>query len=168
MRVKVQLHDLLDPIRPVFNRGLSRQTLIDKSAVGRQTAIRQSFQQGHAAESQLLNSVSNCGELIGGGLCQLRETNRSRFTGPCFVQLPVEVLPGWETRLYMIDYSPAADGSGHHHPVPGLGYMLSGTILSAFADEEVVSIKEGQGFVDRHTWFTRCRGMQVQLSQSDS
>jgi quercetin dioxygenase-like cupin family protein len=61
---------------------------------------------------------------------------------------PVVGLPGWETRLYMIEYSPGADGSGHHHPVVGLGYMLSGTILSAFADDEVVSIKEGQSFVD--------------------
>ena len=41
---------------------------------------------------------------------------------------PVEGLPGWETRLYMIEYSPGADGSGHHHPVVGVGYMLRGTI----------------------------------------
>lgn len=61
---------------------------------------------------------------------------------------PVEGLPGWETRLYMIEYSPGADGSGHHHPVVGVGYMLSGTILSAFADDEVIPIKEGQSFVD--------------------
>jgi len=61
---------------------------------------------------------------------------------------PVEGLRGWETRLYMIEYAPGADGSGHHHPVVGLGYMLSGTILSAFADEKVVSIQEGQSFVD--------------------
>lgn len=49
----------------------------------------------------------------------------------------------------MIEYSPGADGSGHHHPVVGLGYILSGTILSAFADEGVVSISEGQSFVDQ-------------------
>jgi quercetin dioxygenase-like cupin family protein len=48
----------------------------------------------------------------------------------------------------MIEYAPGADGSGHHHPVVGLGYMLNGTILSAFADDEAVSIKEGQSFVD--------------------
>ncbi len=61
---------------------------------------------------------------------------------------PVEGLPGWETRLYLIEYVPGADGSGHRHPVVGLGYMLSGTILSAFADDEVVPIQEGQSFVD--------------------
>ena len=61
---------------------------------------------------------------------------------------PVEDLPGWETRLYLIEYSPGADGSGHHHPVAGVGYLLSGAILSAFADEKAVAIREGQGFVD--------------------
>jgi quercetin dioxygenase-like cupin family protein len=48
----------------------------------------------------------------------------------------------------MIEYSPGADGSGHYHPVVGLGYMLSGTILSAFADAEASAIEEGQSFVD--------------------
>jgi quercetin dioxygenase-like cupin family protein len=61
---------------------------------------------------------------------------------------PVEGFPEWETRLYLIEYSPGADGSGHYHPVVGLGYMLSGSILSAFADEKLVPIKEGESFVD--------------------
>jgi quercetin dioxygenase-like cupin family protein len=61
---------------------------------------------------------------------------------------PVEGLPGWETRLYLIEYPPGADGSGHHHPVVGIGYMLSGAILSAFADEEPVLVKAGESFVD--------------------
>jgi quercetin dioxygenase-like cupin family protein len=61
---------------------------------------------------------------------------------------PVEGLAGWETRLYLIEYSPGADGSGHHHPVVGLGYMLSGTIVSAFAEDEPIAIEKGQSFVD--------------------
>jgi quercetin dioxygenase-like cupin family protein len=60
----------------------------------------------------------------------------------------VEGLPGWETRLYLIEYPPGADGSGHHHPVVGLGYMLRGTILSAFGDEEPITIREGESFLD--------------------
>lgn len=60
----------------------------------------------------------------------------------------VEGLPGWETRLYLIEYPPGADGSGHHHPVVGLGYMLSGNILSAFGDDPAVEVHEGQAFVD--------------------
>ena len=61
---------------------------------------------------------------------------------------PVDGLPGWETRLYLIEYPPGADGSGHHHPAVGLGYMLSGAILSAFGDEPPIAIREGQSFVD--------------------
>lgn len=61
---------------------------------------------------------------------------------------PVEDVPGWETRLYLIEYPPGADGSGHYHPVVGVGHVLSGTILSAFADDEVASIREGQSFLD--------------------
>jgi quercetin dioxygenase-like cupin family protein len=60
----------------------------------------------------------------------------------------VEGLPGWETRLYLIEYPPGADGSGHHHPVVGLGYMLRGTILSAFGDDQPAAIREGESFVD--------------------
>lgn len=61
---------------------------------------------------------------------------------------PVEGLDGWETRLYLIEYPPSADGGGHHHPVVGLGYMLGGSIFSAFANEDAVAIKAGESFVD--------------------
>jgi quercetin dioxygenase-like cupin family protein len=61
---------------------------------------------------------------------------------------PVEELPGWETRLYLVEYPPGGDSGGHHHPVIGVGYMLSGTILSAFGNEPPVAIREGQSFVD--------------------
>ncbi len=57
-------------------------------------------------------------------------------------------LPDWETRLYLIEYAPGADGGGHHHPVSGLGFMLSGTILSAFGGGEITAIKAGESFVD--------------------
>src|SRR5690242_6966505 len=61
---------------------------------------------------------------------------------------PVEGLPGWETRLYLIEYPPGADSGGHHHPVVGIGYMLDGAILSAFGDEDVTTIRGGESFVD--------------------
>lgn len=60
----------------------------------------------------------------------------------------VEGLPGWETRLYLIEYPPGADGSGHRHPVVGLGYMLSGNLLSAFGDDSAVEIHGGEAFRD--------------------
>ena len=50
--------------------------------------------------------------------------------------------------MYLVEYAPGADGSGHHHPVPGAGYMLSGCILSAFGDESPIAIREGESFVD--------------------
>jgi quercetin dioxygenase-like cupin family protein len=61
---------------------------------------------------------------------------------------PVDGMPGWETRLYLIEYAPGADGSGHHHPVVGLGYVVKGDILSAFDGEEVKLIRQGESFVD--------------------
>ena len=61
---------------------------------------------------------------------------------------PAEGLPGWEKRLYLMEYPQGADGSGHHHPAVGLGYMLRGTILSAFGDEQPIAIREGESFVD--------------------
>ena len=71
---------------------------------------------------------------------------------------PVEGLPGWETRLYLIEYAPGADGSGHYHPAVGIGYMLSGTILSAFGNENAVTIHQGESFVDAaHETHTICR-----------
>jgi quercetin dioxygenase-like cupin family protein len=61
---------------------------------------------------------------------------------------PVEGMPGWETRLYLIEYGPGADGSGHHHPVMGIGYVLSGRMLSAFDDDQPVTVLAGESFVD--------------------
>jgi quercetin dioxygenase-like cupin family protein len=80
-------------------------------------------------------------------------TNKT-VSGPAPIQRtllcssPVEGLPEWETRLYLVEYAPGADGSGHHHPAVGVGYMLCGTILSAFGDENAIAIRQGESFVD--------------------
>jgi quercetin dioxygenase-like cupin family protein len=58
-------------------------------------------------------------------------------------------MPGWEGRLFLITYPPGADGSGHSHPVPGLGYVLEGTMVSAFEDDVEEIILAGQGFQDK-------------------
>jgi quercetin dioxygenase-like cupin family protein len=71
---------------------------------------------------------------------------------------PVESMPGWETRLYLVEYQPGADGSGHHHPAVGVGYVLSGSILSAFSAEEPVLYRLGESFMDAaHEVHTACR-----------
>jgi quercetin dioxygenase-like cupin family protein len=61
----------------------------------------------------------------------------------------VEGLPGWETRLFLITYRAGADGSGHSHPVPGIAYVLGGTMVSAFDDDAEEVITAGQGFQDK-------------------
>jgi quercetin dioxygenase-like cupin family protein len=62
---------------------------------------------------------------------------------------PVEGFPGLETRLFLITYPAGADGSGHSHPVPGLGYVLEGTMVSAFDDDAEETILGGQSFQDK-------------------
>jgi len=69
----------------------------------------------------------------------------------------VAELPGWETRLYLIEYDPGVAAPLHHHPVAGLGYVLTGSFESAFAGEAPVTVRAGEGFADRplapHTLF---------------
>lgn len=60
----------------------------------------------------------------------------------------VDGMPGWETRLFLITYPAGADGSGHSHPVPGIGYVLEGTMISAFDDGAEEIIAAGQSFQD--------------------
>ena len=61
---------------------------------------------------------------------------------------PVDGMPGWETRLYLIEYPAGADGGGHWHPVVGIGYVLSGSIVSAFGDDAPETFTAGQSFQD--------------------
>lgn len=57
-------------------------------------------------------------------------------------------LPGWETRLFLIEYGPGVAAPKHHHPVGGVGYVLSGTFESAFEGEKPTIVREGQQFRD--------------------
>jgi quercetin dioxygenase-like cupin family protein len=73
----------------------------------------------------------------------------SEITRELLQTAPVEGIPGWETRLFLITYPAGADGSGHSHPVPGLGYVLEGTMVSAFDDDAEEIILAGQSFQDK-------------------
>jgi quercetin dioxygenase-like cupin family protein len=99
-------------------------------------------------ESDARSPESKYGALKGVSLVSNGTEEGLRVRRTLLCSAPVEDLPGWETRLYLIEYPPGADSGGHHHPVAGLGYMLSGTILSAFAEDQAVSIREGESFVD--------------------
>lgn len=62
---------------------------------------------------------------------------------------PATDLPGWETRLYLIEYAPGVVAPLHVHPAVGVGYVLEGRFESAFGAEPVVEVRAGQGFVDQ-------------------
>jgi hypothetical protein len=62
---------------------------------------------------------------------------------------PVNGMPGWKTRLFLITYPAGAEGSSHSHPLPGVGYVLEGTVVSAFDDDADGVILAGQGFQDK-------------------
>lgn len=61
---------------------------------------------------------------------------------------PATGLPGWETRLYLIEYGPGAVAPVHVHPMVGVGQVLEGSFASAFGDDPIVEVHSGQGFVD--------------------
>jgi quercetin dioxygenase-like cupin family protein len=61
---------------------------------------------------------------------------------------PIPDVPGWETRLFLVEYPPGADVSGHSHPVVGLGYVLEGSVVSAFDDDKPETFVAGQSFID--------------------
>jgi quercetin dioxygenase-like cupin family protein len=64
----------------------------------------------------------------------------------------IEGMPGWESRLFLITYPPGADASNHSHPVVGIGYVLQGTMVTAFDDEAEMIFTAGQSFQDKATF----------------
>jgi quercetin dioxygenase-like cupin family protein len=69
----------------------------------------------------------------------------------------VKELPGWETRLYLIEYPPGASAPPHLHPAAGLGYVIEGAFESTFEGEAPTRTEQGESFVDAadkvHTLF---------------
>jgi quercetin dioxygenase-like cupin family protein len=57
-------------------------------------------------------------------------------------------LPGWETRLYLVEYGPGAVATLHIHPAVGIGFVLEGSFESAFGNDPPVTVHAGEGFVD--------------------
>jgi quercetin dioxygenase-like cupin family protein len=72
-------------------------------------------------------------------------------------QQDVPSMPGWETRLYLIEYPAGASAPPHTHPVPGVGYLLEGRAESAFEGDAPAVVEQGHGFSDKaevvHTVF---------------
>jgi quercetin dioxygenase-like cupin family protein len=72
-------------------------------------------------------------------------------------QMDIPALPGWETRVYLIEYGPGVSAPLHHHPVDGLGYVIHGSFESAFENETPAIVQQGESFTDpalkQHTLF---------------
>jgi quercetin dioxygenase-like cupin family protein len=84
-------------------------------------------------------------------------SSRSAISRRLIAQQELPDLPGWETRLYLIEYPPGAAAPPHVHPAIGLGYVLAGRFESAFEREEPIVVEQGKSFIDRagavHTLF---------------
>ena len=50
--------------------------------------------------------------------------------------------------MYLIEYAPGVAAPRHHHPVAGVGYVLSGSFESAFEGGSTIEVHEGQSFRD--------------------
>ena len=78
---------------------------------------------------------------------QLAATEPIRRT--LLVHRDVAELPGWETRLYLIEYEAGVAAPIHHHPFEGIGYVISGRFESAFRGEPPITVGAGESFRDR-------------------
>jgi quercetin dioxygenase-like cupin family protein len=56
--------------------------------------------------------------------------------------------PGLESRLYLIEFPPAAASKLHLHTSPGVGYVLEGSFESSFGDGPLSVKRAGEPFVD--------------------
>ena len=72
----------------------------------------------------------------------------SAITRTLLQSSPIAETSGWETRLFLVEYPPGADASGHSHPVVGLGYVLEGSVVSAFDNDEPETFVAGHSFLD--------------------
>jgi quercetin dioxygenase-like cupin family protein len=70
------------------------------------------------------------------------------ITRSLLVKREIAELPGMESRIYLIEFPPAANAKLHLHPTPGVGYVLEGSFESAFGDQPATSKRAGEGFVD--------------------
>jgi quercetin dioxygenase-like cupin family protein len=57
-------------------------------------------------------------------------------------------LPGWESRLYLIEFPAGVVSQVHEHLTPGIGYVLEGSFESSFGDAPAIVKHAGEGFID--------------------
>jgi quercetin dioxygenase-like cupin family protein len=62
--------------------------------------------------------------------------------------IPIPALPGWESRLVLLEYPPGVNAPLHDHPVASTGYIIEGACLSQWEGGEEEHYKAGESFVD--------------------
>lgn len=69
--------------------------------------------------------------------------------------VPLPELPGYESRLVLLEYPPGVAAVPHTHPVVGTNYVVQGSVISAWEDGPEERFSAGQTFLDyahkRHT-----------------
>lgn len=78
--------------------------------------------------------------LPGGPLTEVKRT--------LLTQRNIDDQPGLESRIYLIEFPPAAAAKLHQHSTQGIGYVLEGSFESAFGDGPTTIKHAGEGFVD--------------------
>lgn len=63
-------------------------------------------------------------------------------------RLTIPNLPGWESRLVLLEYPPGFAAPLHTHPVAATGYIIEGVVASQWEGKEVEYYKAGDSFVD--------------------
>ena len=63
-------------------------------------------------------------------------------------QSDIANLPGFESRLYLVEYPPGAQADVHSHTEQCVGYVLEGSFESAFGDGPAATKRAGEGFID--------------------
>jgi len=62
--------------------------------------------------------------------------------------LPIPELPGWESRLVLLEYPPGFAAPLHTHPRACTGYILEGNVASQWEGKEVEHYSAGDSFID--------------------
>ncbi|KAH8900518.1 hypothetical protein GQ53DRAFT_815391 [Thozetella sp. PMI_491] len=65
--------------------------------------------------------------------------------------VPIPELPGWESRLVLLEYPPGVAAPVHTHPVAATGYVLEGKVASQWEGGELENYEAGDSFIDHGT-----------------
>jgi quercetin dioxygenase-like cupin family protein len=51
--------------------------------------------------------------------------------------VPIPDLPGYESRLVLLEYPPGVAAPVHSHPVAATGYIIEGNVISQWEEGEI-------------------------------